>query len=246
MLTLTNLHATVADKPILNGLTLTIPAGEVHALMGPNGAGKSTLGHAIAGKPGVTITDGSMTYQGQNLLDLAPHERAQQGIFLAFQYPVSLPGVNAAQFIRTCLNAGRTARGEKELNAAEFLKLANAKLAELKMDASFLKRAVNDGFSGGEKKRFEMLQMLILEPSLIIMDETDSGLDVDALKLVSQTVHNLRDAKRSFLVITHYTQLVQAIQPDQVHILAQGKIHQSGGLELADKVDSEGFAGIAA
>lgn len=246
VLKINGIKANVAEKEILTGVDLSLPEGEVHVLMGPNGAGKSTLSHVLAGKLGVEVTAGQLTYQGQNVLEMSVAERAIAGIFLAFQYPVALPGVNAAQFLRTCLNAQRCARGEEELHAAAFLTLVKEKMAQLKMDAAFLKRSVNEGFSGGEKKRFEMLQILLLEPSLIIMDETDSGLDVDALKLVAQTVQSLRGGNRSFLIITHYTNLVENLNPDAIHILEQGRITQSGGMDLVAKVEEQGFAGQAA
>ncbi|MDD9912613.1 MAG: Fe-S cluster assembly ATPase SufC [Alphaproteobacteria bacterium] len=251
MLKIENLQAKVAedagDKTILNGINLTVQAGEVHAIMGPNGAGKSTLAHVLSGKPGYEATNGTATLDGQNLLDMEePDERAHSGLFLAFQYPVELPGVNAAQFLRTALNAHRTARGEEELNGADFLRLARAKMADLKMDDAFLKRAVNSGFSGGEKKRFEILQMALLEPKLAVLDETDSGLDIDALKIVANGVNAMRQDDRGFIVITHYQRLLDYIQPDYVHILANGKIVKSGGAELAKQLEAEGYDKVMA
>ena len=245
MLQIKNLHATTGGKEILKGLNLDIAAGEVHAIMGPNGAGKSTLSNIIAGKPGHEVTSGEVLYNGQNILELEPHERAQSGIFLAFQYPVEIPGVNAAQFLRESLNALRESRDEKPLSGGDFLKLIKDKQANLKMDPAFLKRSVNAGFSGGEKKRFEILQMSLLEPQLCVMDETDSGLDIDALKVVAAGVNALRSADRSFLMITHYQRLLDYIAPDYVHILADGQIAQTGGPELALQLEAQGYVNVA-
>lgn len=243
MLNISNLHATVeaASKPILQGLSLAIAPGEVHAIMGPNGAGKSTLGYTLAGREGYEVTTGSATLNGHNLLELEPAERARLGLFLAFQYPVELPGVNAAQFLRTAINAHRTARNEPEMNALEFLKAARAEMQALGMSEDFLTRNVNAGFSGGEKKRFEMLQLALLQPKLAILDETDSGLDIDALKTVAEGVNRLRSPSRSFLIITHYQRLLDYIKPDHVHIMAAGKIVKSGGPELALALEKSGY-----
>lgn len=246
MLTIKSLHATVeeAGKGILHGLELEVPAGEVHAIMGPNGAGKSTLGYTLAGRDGYTVTEGDMLLQGESVLEMEADERALAGMFLAFQYPVELPGVNTAQFLRTAVNAHRTSRGEAELDALAFLKLARAEMAKLNMSDDFLSRSVNTGFSGGEKKRFEILQMALLQPKLAVLDETDSGLDIDALKIVAEGVNRLRKADRSFLVITHYQRLLDYIKPDVVHIMAHGKIVKSGGPELAQQLEAEGYETI--
>jgi Fe-S cluster assembly ATP-binding protein len=241
MLSIKNLHATVADKPILKGLDLELPTGEVHAIMGPNGAGKSTLSYVLTGREGYEVTDGSVTLNGEDLLALAPDERAARGVFLSFQYPLEIPGVPALTFIRTALNAQRKARGQDEVSAPAFLKLAREKAAGLKMDFDMLKRALNVGFSGGEKKRMEILQMAMLSPSLSILDETDSGLDIDALRVVSEGVNALRGEGRSMLVITHYQRLLDYIRPDKVHVLAGGRIVDSGGPELALTLEREGY-----
>ena len=241
MLSISNLHVSVADKPILKGLTLEVPAGEIHAVMGPNGAGKSTLGYSLSGRPGYEITGGSASWNGQNLLDLDPAERAASGVFLSFQYPMEIPGVPAMTFIRTALNAQKRARGEEEVSAPAFLKQVKAASQALKMDFDMLKRPLNVGFSGGEKKRMEILQMALLEPSLLILDETDSGLDIDALRIVSEGVNALRRADRSMLVITHYQRLLDYIKPDKVHVLAAGRIVASGGPELALELEAEGY-----
>ncbi|NWE53784.1 Fe-S cluster assembly ATPase SufC [Brevundimonas sp. P7753] len=241
MLSINNLHVSVADKPILKGLTLEVPAGEVHAVMGPNGAGKSTLGYSLSGRPGYEVTAGSASWNGQDLLDLAPAERAAKGVFLSFQYPMEIPGVPAMTFIRTALNAQKRARGEEEVSAPAFLKQVKAASQALKMDFDMLKRPLNVGFSGGEKKRMEILQMALLEPSLLILDETDSGLDIDALRIVSEGVNALRRADRSMLVITHYQRLLDYIKPDKVHVLAAGRIVASGGPELALELEAEGY-----
>lgn len=241
MLSINNLHVSVADKPILKGLTLEVPAGEVHAVMGPNGAGKSTLGYSLSGRPGYEVTAGSASWNGQDLLGLAPAERAAAGVFLSFQYPMEIPGVPAMTFIRTALNAQKRARGEEEVSAPAFLKQVKAASQALKMDFDMLKRPLNVGFSGGEKKRMEILQMALLEPSLLILDETDSGLDIDALRIVSEGVNALRRADRSMLVITHYQRLLDYIKPDKVHVLAAGRIVASGGPELALELEAEGY-----
>ena len=246
MLQIHNLHANVGDKPNLKGLTLSLGAGEIHAIMGPNGAGKSTLGFVLSGRPGYEVTEGSVTFNGQDLLSLEPHERAAAGLFLGFQYPVEIPGVSNVQFLREALNAQRKARGEEEISAGDFLKLVREKAKTLKIDAEMLKRPVNVGFSGGEKKRNEILQMAMLEPKMCILDETDSGLDVDAMKLVSEGVNALRDAGRSFLVITHYQRLLDHIKPDVVHIMAAGRIIKTGGPELALEVENNGYADLLA
>ncbi len=232
------------DKQILNGVDLKIGAGEVHAIMGPNGSGKSTMSYALAGKGGYKVTGGTATLNGVDLLDMEPEERAAAGLFLAFQYPVEIPGVGNMTFLRTAVNAQRKARGEAELTAGAFLKEVRIKAKSLKIDADMLKRPVNVGFSGGEKKRNEILQMAMLEPTMCVLDETDSGLDVDAMKLVAEGVNALRDGKRSFLVITHYQRLLDHIKPDVVHIMADGKIIKSGGPDLALEVENNGYAGI--
>lgn len=248
MLTVKDLKIQLEDggKPILQGVDLTVGAGEVHAVMGPNGAGKSTLGYVLAGRDGYELTGGGVTFDGQDLLEMDADTRARAGVFLAFQYPVELPGVNVATFLRTALNAHRTARGEKELNAAEFLKICRAEMAALQMPDGFLQRSVNTGFSGGEKKRFEMLQMALLQPRLCILDETDSGLDIDALRIVADGVNRLRGPERAFVVITHYQRLLDYIKPDHVHVLAAGKVVKSGGPELALELEAKGYEGVAA
>ena len=241
MLSISNLSVTVADKPILKGLTLDVPAGEVHAIMGPNGAGKSTLGYALAGRPNYEVTGGSAIWRGEDLLDIEPAERAAKGLYLSFQYPVEIPGVPALTFVRAAINAQRKARGEAEMSAPEFLKAAKAAATALKMDFDMLKRPLNVGFSGGEKKRMEVLQMALLQPSMLILDETDSGLDIDALKVVADGVNALRSPERSMLVITHYQRLLDYIRPDRVHVLAGGRIVASGGPELALELEAEGY-----
>ncbi len=278
MLRIENLHATVAGKPILNGLTLTVPAGEVHAIMGPNGAGKSTLAYVLGGRPGYEVTEGSVTFdparhceersdeaihgaaresglprfarndeQAIDLLALEPHERATAGIFLGFQYPVEIPGVSYLQFLRESLNSQRRARGEAELSGAEFIRLAKAQAATLGMDAEMLKRPVNVGFSGGEKKRAEMVQMGIMAPKLAILDETDSGLDIDALRIVAAGINRImRAPDKAVLLITHYQRLLDHVRPDRVHVLSGGRITRSGGPELAHELEREGYVEAAA
>jgi Fe-S cluster assembly ATP-binding protein len=241
MLNVQDLHAAVDGKEILRGLSLEVPAGEVHAIMGPNGAGKSTLSYVLTGRDGYEVTQGSASLDGEDLLALAPDERAARGVFLSFQYPLEIPGVPALTFIRTALNAQRKARGEDEISAPAFLKLAREKSAALKMDFDMLKRGLNVGFSGGEKKRMEILQMAMLSPRFLILDETDSGLDIDALRIVSEGVNALRSPERSMLVITHYQRLLDYIKPDRVHVLAGGRIVASGGPELAHELEREGY-----
>lgn len=245
MLSISNLSVSVSDKPILKGLTLDVPAGEVHAIMGPNGAGKSTLGYALAGRPNYEVTGGSAIWRGESLLDLDPAERAARGLYLSFQYPVEIPGVPTLTFVRAAMNAQRKARGEPEVSAPEFLKAARAAATTLKMDFDMLKRPLNVGFSGGEKKRSEILQMAMLEPTLCVLDETDSGLDIDALKVVSDGVNALRSPDRAMLVITHYQRLLDHIVPDRVHVLAYGRIQKSGGKELALELEQSGYAEFA-
>ncbi|MGR3513814.1 MAG: Fe-S cluster assembly ATPase SufC [Paracoccaceae bacterium] len=248
MLKINNLHVKLEeeDKQILKGVDLEVPAGSVHAIMGPNGSGKSTLSYVLSGRDGYEVTDGSATLEGEDVLEMEPEERAAAGLFLAFQYPVEIPGVGNMTFLRTALNAQRKARGEEELSAADFLKVIREKAKSLKIDADMLKRPVNVGFSGGEKKRNEILQMAMLEPKMCILDETDSGLDVDAMRLVSEGVNALRDEGRAFLVITHYQRLLDHIKPDVVHIMAEGRIVKSGGPELALEVENNGYADILA
>jgi Fe-S cluster assembly ATP-binding protein len=241
MLSIQNLHVSVGDKPILKGLTLDVPAGEVHAIMGPNGAGKSTLGYALSGRPGYEATEGAVSWKGEDLLALEPAERAAKGVFLSFQYPIEIPGVPALTFVRTALNAQRRARGEEEVSAPNFLKLVKTAAGKLKMDFEMLKRPLNVGFSGGEKKRMEILQMALLEPSLLILDETDSGLDIDALRIVADGVNAMRSPERAMLVITHYQRLLDYIRPDRVHVLVAGRIVASGGPELAHQLEADGY-----
>lgn len=243
MLEIKNLSASIGDKEILKGVDLTVPDGEIHAIMGPNGAGKSTLSYVLSGREGYEVTGGSAVYNGQDILALTPEARAAAGIFLAFQYPVELPGVGNANFIRTALNAIRRARGEPELDAVAFLKLARAEIKKLSMPDDMLKRNVNVGFSGGEKKRNEVLQMALLQPGLAILDETDSGLDIDALKIVADGVNALRSKRFSALVITHYQRLLDHIVPDRVHVLSGGRIVRSGGPELALELEAHGYVG---
>ncbi len=242
MLKIVDLHVRVAGKEILKGLDLTVDAGEVHAIMGPNGAGKSTLGNVLAGREGYEVVRGSVEYRGRDLLALAPEERAALGVFLAFQYPVEIPGVNNTYFLKAALNAQRKARGEPELDSMQFLKLVREKLRILHVSDELLHRAVNEGFSGGEKKRNEIFQMAVLEPSLAILDETDSGLDIDALRLVADGVNQLRSPERGFLVITHYQRLLDYIVPDRVHVLVDGRIVQSGDKALALALEEKGYA----
>lgn len=246
MLEIKNLHVKLEeeDKQILKGVDLKIGDGEVHAIMGPNGSGKSTLSYVLSGKDGYVVTEGSARLEGKDLLDMEPEERASEGLFLAFQYPVEIPGVGNMTFLRTAVNAQRKARGEEELSAGDFLKEVRARAKDLKIDAEMLKRPVNVGFSGGEKKRNEILQMAMLEPKMCVLDETDSGLDVDAMKLVSEGVNALRSEGRSFLVITHYQRLLDHIKPDVVHIMADGKIVKTGGPELALEVENHGYGDI--
>jgi len=247
MLTIDNLQATVADKPILKGLSLTINAGEIHAIMGPNGAGKSTLGYTLGGRPGYDVTGGSVSFDGQGLLELEPHERAAAGLFLGFQYPVEIPGVSFVQFLREAANAQRKGRGQEPLSGGEFLKLAREKAGLLRMDMDMLKRPVNVGFSGGEKKRAEMVQMGILDPKLAILDETDSGLDIDALRICGEGINAImRKPDKAVLLITHYQRLLDYVKPDFVHVLADGRIIRTGGPELALQLENEGYEAVVA
>ena len=246
MLKIENLHAALEEegKAILKGVDLTVDAGQVHAIMGPNGSGKSTLSYVLSGRDGYEVTDGTATLGGADILEMEPEERAAAGLFLAFQYPVEIPGVGNMTFLRTAVNAQRKARGEPEMSSADFLKVIRARAKELDIDADMLKRPVNVGFSGGEKKRNEILQMAMLEPRMCILDETDSGLDVDAMKLVAQGVNALRDEGRAFLVITHYQRLLDHIRPDVVHIMADGRIVQTGGPDLALEVETNGYGDL--
>lgn len=246
MLDIKNLHATVDGKPILKGIDLSIAPGEVHAIMGPNGSGKSTLAYILTGRDGYEVTGGEVLFEGQDLLDMEPEERANAGVFLAFQYPVEIPGVPNTTFLKEAANALRKARGEKELDALGFLKFVREKTKALGISDEMLKRAVNAGFSGGEKKRNEVLQMAVLEPKLAVLDETDSGLDIDALKTVADGVNALRGPERSMLVITHYQRLLEYIVPDRVHVLAQGRVVKSGGKELALELEEKGYAEFTA
>jgi Fe-S cluster assembly ATP-binding protein len=247
MLDIANLHATVADKPILNGITLNVPAGEVHAIMGPNGSGKSTLAYVLAGRPGYEATEGSATFLDQNLVAMEPHERAAAGLFLGFQYPVEIPGISYFQFLRESLNSQRRARGEAELSAGDFIKLARDQAKLLEMDAEMLKRPVNVGFSGGEKKRAEMVQMGILAPKFAVLDETDSGLDIDALRIVGEGINRImRAPDKGVLLITHYERLLEHVRPDRVHVLQAGRVTRSGDIELARDLEREGYAEAAA
>jgi Fe-S cluster assembly ATP-binding protein len=241
MLVINDLRATAGEKEILKGISLTINAGEVHAIMGPNGSGKSTLAQVIAGHPGYEVTGGSITYQGKDLLEMEPEERAQAGVFLAFQYPIEIPGVTNAYFLRAAYNELRKARGEEELDPIEFLDLMEEKLALVEMDSAMMQRSVNAGFSGGEKKRNEILQMAVLAPTLAVLDETDSGLDIDALRIVAEGVNKLRSPERATLVVTHYQRLLNHIVPDRVHVLAGGRIVRSGGKELALELEEKGY-----
>ena len=241
MLEIKNLHAKVEDKEILKGIDLTIGEGEVHAVMGPNGAGKSTLAAVLTGRPGYTVTEGSVTFQGRNILEMSPEERAWAGLFLSFQYPIEIPGVTITAFMKAAVNAKRRANGLEELKAGEFLKLQKEKMAFLKMKPEFAKREVNVGFSGGEKKRNEIFQMAMLDPSLSILDETDSGLDVDALRIVADGVNALRSPQKSAIIVTHYHKLLEYVQPDFVHVLKDGRIVTTGGRELIEAIESQGF-----
>ena len=247
MLDIANLHASVAGKPILNGVTLDVPAGEIHAIMGPNGSGKSTLAYVLAGRPGYSVTQGSAQFDGRDLLAMEPHERAAVGLFLGFQYPVEIPGISYLQFLRESLNSQRRGRGEAELSGGEFIKFARSQAALLGMDTEMLKRPVNVGFSGGEKKRAEMVQMGIMQPKLAVLDETDSGLDIDALKAVGAGINRImRAADKGVLLITHYQRLLDYVEPDRVHVLTHGEIVRSGGPELARELEGEGYAEAAA
>jgi len=247
MLKIDNLHAEIDGKQILNGLSLEVAAGEIHAIMGPNGAGKSTLAYVLGGRPGYEVTSGQVTFNGQDLFELEPHERAAAGMFLGFQYPVEIPGVSNVQFLREALNSQRKARGEEPLSGGDFLKLAKEKAALLGLDMEMLKRNVNVGFSGGEKKRNEMVQMGILDPSFAVLDETDSGLDIDALKVVGEGINAImRDAHKGVLLITHYQRLLDYVQPDKVSILAKGRIVQTGGPDLARQLEAEGYDAVMA
>ena len=245
MIDIANLHATVADKPILKGLDLSIRPGEIHAIMGPNGAGKSTLAYTLGGRPGYDVTGGSVTFEGADLLDMEPHERAAAGLFIGFQYPVEIPGVSNLQFLREALNSQRKSRGEEPLSGGDFLKLARSQADAMGMDVEMLKRPVNVGFSGGEKKRNEMVQMGILNPRLAVLDETDSGLDIDALRVVGDGINRImRAPDKAVLLITHYQRLLDYVQPDFVHVLAAGRIVRSGGPELALELERDGYAEI--
>jgi len=247
MLKIEDLHAEVDGKPILKGLSLSVNAGEVHAIMGPNGAGKSTLGYVLGGRPGYDVTEGSVSFDGEDLLEMAPHERAAAGLFLGFQYPVEIPGVSNVQFLREALNSQRRARGEGPLSGGDFLKLARAEAAALSMDAEMLKRPVNVGFSGGEKKRNEMVQMGIIAPKLAILDETDSGLDIDALRVVGDGINRImRAPDKAVVLITHYQRLLDYVKPDFVHVLEGGRITRTGGPELALELEREGYGAVAA
>jgi len=245
MLEIKNLHASIGNKEILKGIDLSIPSGQVHAIMGPNGSGKSTLSYVLSGRDGYEVTEGSVTFNGQDLLALKTEERAAVGVFLVMQYPVEIPGVTNMVFLKTALNAIRKSRGESELDAMQMLKLLRSKAKEIGLSEEMLKRAVNVGFSGGEKKRNEILQMAVLEPKLCVLDETDSGLDIDALKIVADGVNALRAPNRSMIVITHYQRLLDYIKPDAVHVLAYGKIRRSGGAELALELEAKGYADFA-
>ena len=242
LLEIKNLHAKVADKAILDGLELTVNAGEVHAVMGPNGSGKSTLAYVLSGREGYEVTEGEVIFEGKDLLAMAPEERARAGIFLAFQYPIEIPGVSTSVFLKSAVNALRRERGESELDAMDFLKRAKEKLTALRMDEKFLSRPVNVGFSGGEKKRSEIFQMAMLEPKLAILDETDSGLDIDALKIVAEGINALRGPEKAALMITHYQRLLDYVVPDKVHVLAHGRIVKTGGKELALELEEKGYA----
>jgi len=241
LLSIRDLRVRIGDREVLKGISLDVPAGEVHAIMGPNGSGKSSLSHVLAGKPGYEVTGGSVTFKGQDLLALPPEERAREGLFLGFQYPVEIPGVNNAYLLKTALNAARRHRGLTEVDAFEFLTLVKAKMQLMKMDEAFLSRGVNEGFSGGEKKRNEILQMLVLEPALAVLDETDSGLDIDALKIVSAGIETLRSPERAIILVTHYQRLLDHVAPDRVHVLARGRIVRSGDASLALELEQRGY-----
>ncbi|HWG77500.1 MAG TPA: Fe-S cluster assembly ATPase SufC [Steroidobacteraceae bacterium] len=241
LLEIRDLHARVADQPVLRGVSLTVEAGQVHAIMGPNGSGKSTLAHVLAGRPGYQIVSGSVSFQGRDLLALAPEQRARAGLFLGFQYPVEVPGVNNAYLLKAAVNAARRARGLSELDAFEFLSMVRAKMELMQIDESFLGRGVNEGFSGGEKKRNEILQMLVLEPALALLDETDSGLDIDALKVVAAGVNSLRSPERAIVLVTHYQRLLDHVVPDCVHVLSRGRIALSGDRTLALELERRGY-----
>jgi Fe-S cluster assembly ATP-binding protein len=242
MLKIENLHAVVDGRNILNGVDLEVNAGEVHAIMGPNGSGKSTLSYVLSGRQGYDVTEGSVTFNGENLLDLEPNERAARGLFLAFQYPIEIPGVVTMQFLKVALNAQRKARGEPELSTPAFMRLVRDRAEKLRIDPEMLKRSVNVGFSGGEKKRAEILQMAVLEPAMCILDETDSGLDIDALRVVADGVNALRSPRRAMLIITHYQRLLDYIVPDRVHVLSRGRIVKSGDKSLALELEEKGYA----
>ena len=242
MLEIKNLHVSVEDKPILNGVDLKVNAGDLHAIMGPNGSGKSTLAHVIAGREIYEVTDGNITYNGQDLLSMDPEKRALEGVFMSYQYPAMIPGVNLAYFIKAAVNAIRKHRGEPEMDAVDFLSFIKEKLSQVKMDESYLKRAVNEGFSGGEKKRNEILQMLTLEPSLAVLDETDSGLDIDAIKIVADGVNKFRCEDRAVIIITHYQRILQYMNPDKIHVLMDGRIVRSGGKKLANELEDKGYS----
>ena len=241
MLSIRDLHVRAGDREVLRGIDLEVPAGEVHAIMGPNGSGKSSLSYVLAGKPGYEVTSGSVSYMGKDLLALAPEERAREGVFLGFQYPIEIPGVNNAYLLRAAVNAGRRHRGQPEIDAFDFLQLVQDRMKLMRMDESFLSRGVNEGFSGGEKKRNEILQMLVLEPKLAVLDETDSGLDIDALKVVAAGIASLRSPERAIVLVTHYQRLLDHIAPDRVHVLARGRILRSGGPELALELEKRGY-----
>lgn len=246
MLNIKNLQTRVDGKSILNGLSLSLQPGEVHAIMGPNGSGKSTLGHVLAGREGYEVTRGTVQYEGQNLLDMAPEERAAQGIFLSFQYPVEIPGVSNMYFLKAAVNAQRKRRGLEEIDASDFLAFVRQQIKMVKMDPPMLQRGVNEGFSGGEKKRNEILQMLVLQPKLMILDEIDSGLDIDALKTISDGINAMRSPERAILMVTHYQRLLDLVTPDQVHVLARGRIVRSGGPELARELEEKGYGWLDA